>query len=113
MAFDRQLETVIRKLTDLTRAEKVVWQKTAARDTFLTVVGNAVVTVGEADETPDGSYFVRIKETGKTAAVEVFVHKEAEDWRRIKDLLDLARQSSTGWTNKVVSDLLSTLEAIR
>ena len=46
MALGGQFDAVIKKLTDLTRGDKVVWQETAAKDTFLTIVGKSVVTVG-------------------------------------------------------------------
>jgi hypothetical protein len=120
MALGGQFDAVIKRLTDLTRADKVVWQETASTDTFLTVIGKSVVTVGQhrnlagaSKETPFGACFVRIHDTGQAEAEVSAPEGRAEDWTRIKTLLDLARQSATTQANKVVSDLLSTLEAIR
>ena len=119
MALGGQFDAVIKKLTDLTRAEKVVWQETAAKDTFLTIVGKSVVTVGleegqaDALAPSDATCFVRIHDTGQAEAEVSAVKADYDNWIRIKTLLDFARHSATSQSNKVVSELLSTLEAIR
>jgi hypothetical protein len=119
MALGGQFDAVIKKLTDLTRADKVVWQETAAKDTFLTIVGKSVVTVGMEEgmtdvlAPSDAMCFVRIHETGHAEAEVSATNAERDNWTRIKTLLDFARHSAATQSNKVVSDLLSTLEAIR
>jgi hypothetical protein len=120
MALGGQFDTVIKKLTDLTRADKVVWQETAAKDTFLTIVGRSVVTVGltmSLANAPaprgDGMCFVRIHDAGRAEAEVSAREADGENWTRIQTLVDLARHSATTQSNKVVSELLSSLEAIR
>jgi hypothetical protein len=118
MALDGQFDKVIRKLTDLTRADKVVWQETVAEDVFLTVVGKSVVTVGLKPDRGPGYYanapaFVRIHETGGPEVEVAVPQSDSDDWTRIKALVDFARNSVKTHSQKVVSDLLSTLEAIR
>jgi hypothetical protein len=117
MALGGQFDAVIKKLTDLTRADKVVWQETAAKDTFLTVIGKSVVTVGMRVGTPgisrDAKCFVRIHDTGQ-AEVEISASEaDVDNWTRIKTLLDFARHNAASQSNKIVADLLSSLEAIR
>jgi hypothetical protein len=118
MALGGQFDAVIKKLTDLTRADKVIWQETAAKDTFLTIVGKSVVTVGMKEVLPGApsrtvKCFVRIHDTGKAEAEVSATESEGDNWTRIKTLVDFARHSATTQSNKIVSDLLSTLEAIR
>ena len=119
MALGGQFDAVIKRLTDLTRVGKVVWQETAAKDTFLTVIGKSVVTVGleEGLTDPlapmDSMCFVRIHDTGQAEAEASATHADYDNWVRIKALVDYARHNVATKSNKVVSDLLSTLEAIR
>ncbi len=116
MALGGQFDAVIDKLTDLTLADKVVWQETAAKDTFLTIVGRSVITVGVSYETQIKSgakCFVRIHDSGKAEAEVSAPETDSENWKRIKTLLDFARRSATTQSNKVIADLLSTLEALK
>jgi len=119
MALGGQFDAVIKKLTDLTRVDKVVWQETAAKDTFLTVIGKSVVTVGmkegmtDALAPGDAFCFVRIHDTGQAEAEVSASRADSDNWARIKTLLDFARQNAKTQSNKIVSELLSTLEAIR
>jgi hypothetical protein len=130
MAFEAQIDKLVEKLTELTRADKVIWQETAEENTFLTAVGQSVVTVGRVSSAPSAPCFMRILDaTGKTieeayaaksdilteyrarrseAALDVAVR----DLDRLQNLLELARRSAMK-SDKFVSDLLSTLEAIR
>jgi hypothetical protein len=111
MALGGQFDAVIKKLTDLTRADKVVWQETAAKDVFLTIVGKSVVTVGL--EEGASVCFVRIHDAGQAEAEVSAPEADRDNWTRIKTLVDFARHSAITHSNKVVSELLSTLEAIR
>lgn len=113
MALGGQFDAVIKKLTDLTRQDKVVWQETAVENTFLTVVGKSVVTVGLKPAGVSRKCFVRIHDTGQAEAEVSVSEVDAENWPPVRTLLDFARNSATSQSNKVVSDLLSTLEAIR
>jgi hypothetical protein len=118
MALGGQFDKVIKKLTELTRADKVVWQETAAKDTFLAIVGKSVVTVGQEGVTDplapaDAPCFVRIHDSGQAEAEVSVIKADYDNWIRIKTLVDFARHSATTKANKIVSDLLSTLEAIR
>jgi hypothetical protein len=120
MAFEAQIDKLIEKLTELTRADKVIWQDTADENTFLTTVGQSVVTVGRVNSGPSAPCFVRILgDTGKTIE-EAYAPNLAspnrevaiQDLDRLRVLHELARRSALK-SDKVVSDLLSSLEAIR
>jgi hypothetical protein len=120
MAFEEHLDRLIEKLTDLTRADKVAWQETAAEDSFLTGVGQSVVIVGRVNSDLSAPCFVRILDaTGKTIEEAYAPDLSSpdrdiamQDLGRLRALLELARRSAMQ-SEKVVSDLLSTLEAIR
>jgi hypothetical protein len=120
MAFEAQIDKLIDKLTELTRADKVVWQETAAENTFLTGVGETGVTVGRVNSNPSAPCFIRILDaTGKTIE-EAYAPNLAmpdrdiaiKDMDRLRSLLELARRSALK-SEKVVSDLLSSLEALK
>jgi hypothetical protein len=115
MAFEEQIDKLVEKLTELTRADKVTWQETVDENTFLTVVGNAVVTVGSVKSYATAPCFIRILDaTGKTIKEDLAsmsVHDD-RDWGRLRTLHELARENALK-SEKVVSELLSTLEAIR
>jgi hypothetical protein len=116
MAFEAQLDRLIEKLTDLTRADKIYWQETADENTFLTGVGHSVVTVGRLNSSAAAPYLIKILDsTGKTieeALVLVNPDVGVQDWDRLRTLHELARRNAMK-SDKVVSDLLSSLEAIR
>ena len=116
MAFAAQIDKLIGKLTDLTRAEKVVWQDTADENAFLTSVGNSTVIVGRLRSDPAAPCFIRVLDDAGKTVEEAFApavgDTTLEDWDRLRTLHELARRSALK-SDKVVSDLLSTLEAIR
>jgi hypothetical protein len=116
MAFQEQIDKLIEKLTELTRADKVVWKDTAAENTFLAAVGKSVVIVGRVRTDPAAPCFIRIlDDTGKTieeAFAPAVGDTSLQDWERLRTLHELARRSALK-SEKVVSDLLSSLEAIR
>jgi hypothetical protein len=134
MAFEEQIDKLIEKLTELTSGEKVIWQDTADENAFLTSVGNSTVVVGRLRSDPGAPYFVRVlDDTGKTieeatAFLDVSEINDAstlmanmlkhvrdralQDWASLGKLYKLARRSALK-SEKVVSDLLSSLEAIR
>src|SRR5258707_393944 len=45
MALQPQIVTLVEKLTELTRQNKIAWETTADEDTFLTSAGKFVVTI--------------------------------------------------------------------
>jgi hypothetical protein len=119
MAFEPQIDRLIEKLTELTRGDKVVWQETADENTFLTGVGKSVVTVGRVRTDTSAPCFIRIlDETGKTIeeafAPSVSAGRDTglQEWDRLRILHELARRNALK-SERVVSDLLSSLEAIR
>src|SRR5580700_7705213 len=120
MAFEEQLDRLIEKLTDLTRADKVAWQETAAENSFLTGVGQSVVIVGRVNSDPSAPCFIRILDaTGKTIEEAYVPNMSApdrdiamHDLARLRTLLELARRNAMK-SDQVVSDLISTLEAIK
>jgi hypothetical protein len=116
MAFESQIDRLVGKLTELTRADKVVWQETAAENTFLTNVGKSVVTVGRTRTDTAAPCFIRVlDDTGKTideAFAPAVGDSSLQDWERLRTLHELARRSALK-SERVVSELLSSLEAIR
>ncbi|MGA3202083.1 MAG: hypothetical protein ABSF12_06275 [Bryobacteraceae bacterium] len=111
MAFETKIDKLIEKLTDLTSRDKVAWQDTADENTFLTAVGQSVVTVGRARSDAMAPCFIRIlDDTGKV--IEEALDTDIQDWNRLRTLHELARRNALK-SDKVVSDLLSSLEAIR
>jgi hypothetical protein len=114
MAFEAKIDKLIDKLTELTRADKVVWQDTADENAFLTGVGNSTVVVGRLGSDPAAPCFIRIlDDTGKTVEEALALGlADTPSWNRLRVLCDLARRSALK-SERVVSDLLSTLEAIR
>lgn len=131
MSFEAQIDRLIEKLTELTNGDKVIWQDTADENSFLTTVENSTVVVGRLRSDPAAACFIRILDgTGKTikeahAAPEksdILSEYRArrnpdrevatQDFGRLLTLHELARRSALK-SEKVVSDLLSTLEAIR
>lgn len=117
MALETQIDKLVERLTELTRADKVVWQETADENTFLTGVGKSVVTVGRMRGDSTAPCFIRIlDDTGKTIE-EAFALMSArdqslQDWERVRTLHELARRSALK-SERLVSDLLSSLEAIK
>ncbi len=112
MAFEAQIDKLIEKLTDLTRANKVIWQETADENSFLTGVGESVVIIGREKSFYTAPAFVRIlSATGRTIK-QAGLSGDQEEQERLRSLHELARSSAVK-ADKVVSDLLSTLEAIR
>jgi hypothetical protein len=120
MAFESQIDRLVEKLTDLTREEKVVWQETAADNTFLTGVVQSVVIVGRVNSDPSAPCFIRILDASGKTIEEAYVPDFSspdrdialQDLARLRTLLELARRNAMK-SEKVVSDLLSTLEAIK
>jgi hypothetical protein len=120
MAFEAQIDELIDKLTELTRAEKVAWKETAAENTFLTGVGQSVVMVGRVNSNPDALCFIRILDANGRTIEEAYAPNLSppdrevalRDLGRLRALLELARRSALK-SERVVSDLLSSLEAIR
>jgi hypothetical protein len=133
MAFEAQIDKLIDKLTELTRADKIAWQDTADENAFLTAAGNSTVVVGGLGSDPAAPCFIRVLDgTGKTveeafafsevspptnSVVAAAVFLDARDralreWDRLRTLHELARRSALK-SEKVVSDLLSSLEAIK
>jgi hypothetical protein len=114
MAFEGQIDRLIEKLTELTRSNKMAWQETVDDQTFLTGVGKTVVTVGRAGSDSFSSCFIRVlDETGKTID-EAYgsVRTSTQDFERLNALVEVARRSALK-SDQVVTELLSTLEAIR
>jgi hypothetical protein len=116
MAFEGQIDKLIEKLTDLTRADKVIWKDTAAENTFLTGVGKSVVIVGRTRTDTAAPCFIRILDDAGKTIEEAFApasgDSSLQDWDRLRTLYELGRRSALK-SDKIVSDLLSTLEAIR
>jgi hypothetical protein len=120
MAFETQIDRLVEKLSDLTRADKVVWQETAAENSFLTSVGQSIVVVGRVNSDPSAPCFIRILDaTGKTIEEAYVPNLSAsdrdttmKDLARLRTLLEMARRNAMK-SEKVVSDLLSSLEAIK
>lgn len=120
MAFETQIDKLVEKLTALTRADKVVWQETADENSFLTGVGQSVVIVGRVNSDPSAPCFIRILDHAGKTIEEAYVpdlsspdrDSAMHDLARLRILLELARRSAMK-SEKVVSDLLSSLEAIR
>jgi len=121
MAFQEQIDKLVAKLTDLTEQDKVAWEETADEDTFLASVGKFVVTVGKG-EGPDEycDYRFRIlDDRGRTVDEAVATLSQPgpsepldQDRKRLRTLLELARRSALH-SDKVVSDLLTSLQQIR
>jgi hypothetical protein len=119
MAFEEQIDKLVEKLTELTRTDKVAWQETADENTFLTGVGKSMVTIGRVNSGPAAPCFVRILDDSGKTIEEAYAPNLAardrdiavRDLDRLRTLHELARRSALK-SDKVVSDLLSSLEAI-
>src|SRR5712691_1367561 len=118
MAFPDQIEKLVTKLTELTREVKVAWQGTANVNTYLAPVGEFVVTVGRGGSDVFGGYSFQILDREGRAIDGTFsvfpgsADPAYQDWNRLRSLHELARRSATH-ADRVVSDLLSSLEQIR
>jgi hypothetical protein len=134
MALEAKIDKLIDKLTELTHGDKVIWQDTADENAFLTAVGNSTVVVGRLRSDPGAPYFIRVlDDTGKTieeatafvdvsetlSSSSIIVNmqkylrdKAIQDWAGLGNLYELARRSALK-SDKVISDLLSSLEAIK
>jgi hypothetical protein len=120
MPFQKQIEQLITKLTELTKENKVVWQETGNLNTCLAPVGKFIVTLGKSGSELYGGYSFQILDpSGKTidGALAPFRGAEAnapafQDWDRLRELHELARRNAFQ-SDKAVSDLLSSLEQIR
>lgn len=119
MPFPDQIDKLVTKLTELTGEDKVKWLETGNVNTFLAPVGKFTVTVGKAGSEIYGGYSFQIyDQTGKAVdgALATFVGPEKgaglyQNWERLRNLHDLARRRALH-SDKVVSDLLSTLDQI-
>jgi hypothetical protein len=120
MAFQGQIDKIVAKLTELTEQDKVAWEETANENTYLASVSNFVVTVGRGGSSAYAGYHFRILDnTGKIieealATLSAPGTRDAvhQDWDRLRVLHELARRRALQ-SEKVVSDLLTSLEQIR
>jgi hypothetical protein len=117
MAFPDQIEKLVTRLTELTGRDKVEWQETANLNTYLAPVGKFTVTLGKAGSDMYGGYsFQILDQTGRVidGALAAYVGPEKnpyQNWERLRNLHELARRRALQ-SEKVVSDLLSTLDQI-
>jgi len=120
MDFPAQILKLIVRLTELTKEDKLAWQETGNRNIYLAKIEKTNVLVGKSGSDVFGGYSLQIlDEAGNTVdgALGVYAGREADRnafnrWDLLRDLCELARRSALR-SDKVVSDLLSTLEAIR
>ena len=107
MAFQKKIDQLVTRLTELTESGKVSWEETAEEGTFLASVGKFVVTLGEF---PSSQYRFRIlDEKGKT--IDEAWGTTGENWTLLSHLHELARRNALH-VEEALSDLLSSLEHI-
>src|ERR1035441_6207808 len=119
MAFPDQIEKLVTRLTELTGHGKVEWQETANLNTYLAPVGKFTVTLGKAGSEVYGGYnFQILDHTGRVidGALATYIGPEKnaapyQNWERLRNLHELARRRALQ-SEKVVSDLLSTLDPL-
>jgi hypothetical protein len=120
MDFPEQITKLVSKLTELSKEEKVAWQEAGTKNTYLAQIGKAFVTVALSSSEPYGWYSLQVADdTGRIvdSASAPYAGRGAMDsslqnWEALRNLYELARRRALQ-SEKVVSDLLSTLEAIR
>lgn len=120
MNFPEQIMKLVVKLTQLTNDDKVAWEQTGNRNIYLAKIDKTNVLVGKSGSDVFGGYNLQIlDDNGNTVdgALAVFSGRETdraafERWDLLRALYELARRSALK-SEKVVSDLLSSLEAIR
>jgi hypothetical protein len=121
MDFSAQILKLIVRLTELTKEDKLVWEETGNRNIYLAKIEKTNVLVGKAgSDVTFGGYSLQIlDEAGQIidGTMALYAIRDADRdafkrWDLLRDLYELARRSALK-SEKVVSDLLSTLEAIR
>lgn len=114
MAFSKQIEQLVARLTDLTENGKVKWRETADEAIFLVPVAKFVVSVGKEDIDTWGQENVRFRvrvldHSGKT--LDDDSASSGEDFSRLGRLHELARRNALN-VDEALTDLLSSLEHI-
>jgi hypothetical protein len=121
MDFPAQILKLIVRLTELTKEDKLAWEETGNRNIYLAKIEKTNVLVGKAgSDVTFGGYSLQIlDEAGQIidGTLALYAVRDADRdafkrWDLLRDLYELARRSALK-SEKVVSDLLSTLEAIR
>ncbi len=122
MEFPAQIVKLVSKLTELSKDDKVAWQESGTVNTYLAQIGKAFVTVGKSGSDSYSWYSIQvIDDNGRTVdgATAPYTSLAAGtsqssflNWNALRSLYELARRRALQ-SEKVVSDLLSTLEAIR
>ena len=120
MEFPAQILKLVSKLIELTKEDKLAWEETGNRNIYLAKIDKANVLVGKSGSDVYGGYTLQIiDESGHVVdgALALYASRDTDRaafsrWDFLQSLYDLARRSALK-SDKVVSDLLSTLEAIR
>lgn len=120
MDFPEQITKLVSKLTELSKNDKVAWQESGTKNTYIAQIGKAFVTVGMSSSEPYGWYSLQVADDngrivdGVTApyAGRGAIDSSFHDWDALHSLYELARRRALQ-SERVVSELISSLEAIR
>jgi hypothetical protein len=114
MDSQEQTDRLIARLTDLTRSDKIHWEETADRTTFLTGFADFVSTLRKLDDPPAiEAYELDISDSfGKT--IETIVSSTSRTTRLagMRQLYNLAQERAMR-SPRPLSDVLASLEQIR
>jgi hypothetical protein len=114
MDSKEQADRLIVRLTDLTRSDKIHWEETANRTTFLTGFADFVGTLSKLDDPPaTEAYELEIADHfGKTIETIVSSPSRTTQLARLRQLYNLAAERAMR-SARPLSDVLASLEQIR
>jgi hypothetical protein len=112
MALQEKTAKLVDKLIDLSGQGKVSWEETADENTFLTSVGNFVVSIAK----PEASVFtLTISDQAGRTLDETRDHVNdfytSPDYSRVSTLHELARRRALN-VDAALTEMLSSLEQI-
>ena len=120
MAFRKQIDELVSKLTNLSEEGKVAWEETAANyNAFRAPLGDFGVALTRGGTLLYGAYAIEILDkTGRpidgAQAPYVGIEKDPaahQDWKRLGQLHELARRKALK-ADEAVSELLTSLGKI-